>query len=165
MTWKHLEKNDQEQTGLLTIVKGFSDDIHLGKHPNWAWHHHPRTGVRRYIQIPGNEWRGRDTTRQNKRKDYRKQHYRRIRIVTKSELNAVNRVEAINTPLVAYSFNIVDWKMEDLRQLDRKTRKLLTLQRTHHTQKLTWIECTFLEMRVTGAWSNWKRPIKQLQYA
>ena len=48
----------------------------------------------------------------------RKQHYRRIRIVTKSELNAVNRVEAINTPLVAYSFNIVDWKMEDLRQLD-----------------------------------------------
>ena len=81
----------------------------------------------------------------------RKQHYRRIRIVTKSELNAANRVEAINTPLVAYSFNIVDWKMEDLRQLDRKTRKLLTLQRTHHTQKLTWIECTFLEMRVTGA--------------
>ena len=81
----------------------------------------------------------------------RKQHYRRIRIVTKSELNAVNRVEAINTPLVAYSFNIVDCKMEDLRQLDRKTRKLLTLQRTHHTQKLTWIECTFLEMRVTGA--------------
>ena len=81
----------------------------------------------------------------------RKQYYRRIRMVTKSELNAVNRVEAINTPLVAYSFNIVDWKMEEIRQLDRKTRKLVTLQRTHHTQKLTWIECTFLEMRVTGA--------------
>ena len=81
----------------------------------------------------------------------RKQYYRRIRMVTKSELNAVNREEAINTPLVAYSFNIVDWKMEEIRQLDRKTRKLATLQRTHHTQKLTWIECTFLEMRVTGA--------------
>ena len=81
----------------------------------------------------------------------RKQYYRRIRMVTKSELNAVNREEAINTPLVAYSFNIVDWKMEEIRQLDRKTRKLVTLQRTHHTQKLTWIECTFLEMRVTGA--------------
>ena len=72
-------------------------------------------------------------------------------MVTKSELNAVNRVEAINTPLVAYSFNIVDWKMEEIRQLDRKTRKLVTLQRRHHTQKVTWIECTFLEMRVTGA--------------
>ena len=81
----------------------------------------------------------------------RKQYYRRIRMVTKSELNAVNREEAINTPLVAYSFNIVDWKMEEIRQLDRKTRKLVTLQRTHHTQKMTWIECTFLEMRVTGA--------------
>ena len=80
----------------------------------------------------------------------RKQYYRRIRMVTKSELNAVNRVEAMNTPLAAYSFNIVDWKIEEIRQLDRKTRKLITLQRTHHTQKLTWIECTFLEMRVTG---------------
>ena len=56
----------------------------------------------------------------------RKQYYRRIRMVTKSELNAINRVEAINTPLVAYSFNIVDWKMEEIRQLDRKTRKLIT---------------------------------------
>ena len=33
----------------------------------------------------------------------------------------VNRVEAINTlsiPVVAHSFNIVDWKMEGIRQLD-----------------------------------------------
>ena len=52
-----------------------------------------------------------------------------------SELNAVNRVEAINTlsiPVVAHSFNIVDWKTEGIRQLDRKTRKLRTLQRMHH---------------------------------
>ena len=35
-------------------------------------------------------------------------------------------------PVLAYSFHIVDWKMEEIRQLDRKTRKLLTLQRMHH---------------------------------
>ena len=35
-------------------------------------------------------------------------------------------------PVLAYSFHIVDWKMEEIRQLDRKTGKLLTLQRMHH---------------------------------
>ena len=52
-------------------------------------------------------------------------------MITKSELNAINRTEAINTlatPVVTYSFNIVDWKMEEIRKLDRKTRKLLTME-------------------------------------
>ena len=40
-----------------------------------------------------------------------KEYYRRIQMITKSELDAINRTEAINTlatPLVTYSFNIVD---------------------------------------------------------
>ena len=48
----------------------------------------------------------------------RKKYYRRIRMITKSELNTINRMEAINTlatPVVTYSFNIVDWKMEEIR--------------------------------------------------
>ena len=56
-------------------------------------------------------------------------------MVAKSELNATNRMEAINTLatlVVTYSFNIVDWKLEETRKLDRKTRKLLTLERMHH---------------------------------
>ena len=43
-------------------------------------------------------------------------------MITKSELDAINRMEAINTlatPVVTYSFNIVDWKMEEIRKLDR----------------------------------------------
>ena len=65
----------------------------------------------------------------------KKEYYRRIQMVTKSELNAINRTEAINTlatPVVTYSFNIVDWKLEQIRKLDRKTRKLLTMERMHH---------------------------------
>ena len=65
----------------------------------------------------------------------RKEYNRRIRMVTKSELNAINRVEAINAlamPVVAYIFNIVDWKLEEIRRLDRKARKLFTLQRMHN---------------------------------
>ena len=65
----------------------------------------------------------------------KKEYYRRIRMITKSELNAINRMEAINTlatPVVTYSFNIVNWKMEEIRKLGRKTRKLLTMERMHH---------------------------------
>ena len=41
----------------------------------------------------------------------RKQYYRRIRLVLKSELNSANRVDAIITlavPVVTNSFNIID---------------------------------------------------------
>ena len=44
-------------------------------------------------------------------------------MVAKSELNATNRMEAINTlatPVVTYSFNIVDWKLEETRKQKNK---------------------------------------------
>ncbi|KAL9965991.1 hypothetical protein ACROYT_G023995 [Oculina patagonica] len=67
----------------------------------------------------------------------RKEYYRRVRMVLKTELNAANRFEAINTlalaiPVVTYSFNIIDWKMSEIKRLDTKTRKLLTLSKIHH---------------------------------
>ena len=65
----------------------------------------------------------------------REEYYRRIRLVLRSELNAVNRTNAINTlavPVVAYSFNIINWTVEDLKKMDRKTRKLLTMGKMHH---------------------------------
>ena len=65
----------------------------------------------------------------------RKEYFRRIRMVLKSELNAINKIEAINTvatPVVTYSCNIINWTAEDIKNLDRKTRKLLTKERMHH---------------------------------
>ena len=56
-------------------------------------------------------------------------------MITRSELNAINRMEATNTlatSVESYSFNIVGWKMEEIRKLDRKTRKLFTMERMHH---------------------------------
>ena len=53
----------------------------------------------------------------------RKEYYRRRRLVLKSELNAANRFEAINTlavPVVTYSFNIVNWKLVRLRGWTQK---------------------------------------------
>ena len=35
-------------------------------------------------------------------------------------------------PVLRYSFGIVNWHLEELQKLDRKTRKLLTLHGQHH---------------------------------
>ena len=63
------------------------------------------------------------------------EYYRRIRSLLKSELNATNRIDAINTlavPVITYIFNIIDWKIKELKKLDRKTSKFLTMAKMHH---------------------------------
>ena len=65
----------------------------------------------------------------------RKEYYQRLQLVTNSELNAANRIDAMNTlavPVVTYSFNIIDWTEQELQRIDRKTRKIMTAERMHH---------------------------------
>jgi hypothetical protein len=65
----------------------------------------------------------------------RKECYRRVRLILESELNASNRVNAINSlaiPVVTYSFGIIKWSITDIRRIDGKIRKLLTSFRMHH---------------------------------
>ena len=53
----------------------------------------------------------------------RKEFYQRSQAILKIELNSANRVEAINIlaiPVVAYSFNIMNWTMAEIRRLDTK---------------------------------------------
>jgi hypothetical protein len=52
----------------------------------------------------------------------------------KSELNARNKITAIGAlavPLLRYSFVIIDWRIEEIKQIDRKTRKMLTMYKMH----------------------------------
>ena len=68
-------------------------------------------------------------------REIRKKYYRRIRLITKSKLNAANRIDAMNTiavPVVTYSFNIIDWTEHELQNLGRKTSKILSAERMHH---------------------------------
>ena len=51
------------------------------------------------------------------------------------ELNAINKIEAINTvaiPVPTYCFNIINWTAQDVKNLDRITRKLFAKERMHH---------------------------------
>ena len=46
-------------------------------------------------------------------------------MVTKSELSAINRVDAI----LSYSFNIVDWKMEEIKKTIIEKQEITNLRK------------------------------------
>ena len=69
------------------------------------------------------------------KKDIKKEYIRRLRMILKSQLNAKNKISAINSlavPIISYSFTIVNWTDAEIIQIDRKTRKLLTCHGAHH---------------------------------
>ena len=66
-----------------------------------------------------------------------KEYFRRIRMISKSRLNAGNTIQAINSKavsLIRYGAGILEWTKLELQEMDRKTRKLLTIYRSVHPQ-------------------------------
>ena len=62
----------------------------------------------------------------------RNEYYRRVRKITGSKLNGGNVISAINTwavSLMRYGAGVIKWTKEDLMQVDRKTRKIMTMNR------------------------------------
>ena len=71
------------------------------------------------------------------KKGVTKEYFRRIRKILKSKLNAGNVVSAINSKavsLIRYGAGILNWTKNEVRNLDRKTRKLMTTYRALHPQ-------------------------------
>jgi hypothetical protein len=65
----------------------------------------------------------------------KKEYIRRVRMILKSELNARNKITAIGAltvPVLRYSFGIINCRIEEIKQTDRKTRKMLTMYKMHH---------------------------------
>ena len=151
---KLFARDDRELEGLLRTVKNFSDDIGmefgLDKCAKATFKRgklahttnidldggttirdlHPGE-IYKYLGI--NEGQGIQHAKM--KESIRKECIRRVRAINNTELNARNKIEAINTlalPIVTYSFNIINWNLEDIRRIDRKIRKLMTLTRMHH---------------------------------
>jgi len=60
----------------------------------------------------------------------KKEYIRRIKLLLKSQLNAGNVITGINAwaiGVVRYGAGVLDWTKEELRALDIKTRKLMTM--------------------------------------
>ena len=65
----------------------------------------------------------------------KKKLVRRTQLILKSELNSKNRITVINmlvTPVITYSFNIIDWNLSEVKRLDTKIRKIITTRSMHH---------------------------------
>ena len=69
------------------------------------------------------------------REKIRKECFCRLRSILRNELNAHNRIDAINSlglPVVTYSFTIINWSLIEIKKVDTKVHKLLTMHRMHH---------------------------------
>ena len=87
-------------------------------------------GTDKYLEISEG-----DRVQHSLKEKIQKEYYPRIRMVLKSELNSPTKLEAINTlavPVVTYSFNIIFWTLQELAELDTKTRNFLTMYKMHH---------------------------------
>ena len=69
-------------------------------------------------------------------KERLKQEYsRRLRMILKYELNVRNTITTIGAlavPVLRYSFGTINWRIEEIKRIDRKTRKMLTMYKMHH---------------------------------
>ena len=62
-----------------------------------------------------------------------KEYIRRIRKIWSSQLNGFNKIQATNSfavPMVTYSFGIINWTKENLKQLNITTRKIMNINRS-----------------------------------
>ena len=65
----------------------------------------------------------------------RKEYLKRARKLLETKLSSRNLIKGINTwavPLVRYSGPFLKWTREELKQMDQRTRKLMTMHKTLH---------------------------------
>ena len=91
-----------------------------------------------------------DTIKKVQMKDtIRKEYLRRTRILLETKLFSRNLIKGINTwavPLVRYSGPFLKWIREEIKQMDQRTRKLMTMIR-HYTSETTLTGYMCLEKR------------------
>ena len=77
-----------------------------------------------------------DTIKQVEIKDkIRKEYLRRTRKLLETKLSSRNLIKEINTwavPLVRYSGPFIKWTKDELKQMDQRTRKLITMHKALH---------------------------------
>ena len=67
----------------------------------------------------------------------RKEYFRRLRMILRSSLNSGNTVQAINAravSIIRYGAGIIEWTKTELKEIDRKTRKMFTIYHSMHPQ-------------------------------
>ena len=69
---------------------------------------------------------------QEMKNNFRNEYFRRTKLILKSKLNGGNNIMALNTWVVSilrYSAGIRKWNKNELQEMDRKTRKFMTMNK------------------------------------
>ena len=69
------------------------------------------------------------------KESFRKEYLRRTKAIMKSKLNGKNKIKAMNTWAVSsmrYGAGIIKWTVAELDEMDRKTRKIMTINKEFH---------------------------------
>ena len=80
-----------------------------------------------------------------------KEYKRRLRLVWRSKLNGRNKIQGINTwavAMVRYGGGILDWKSDELKKMDRQTRKTMTMYGALHPK--SDVDRLYLPRKVGG---------------
>jgi hypothetical protein len=80
-------------------------------------------------KYPGTEESG-GIQHKQMRERLKKEYTRRLRMILESGLDAKNKITAIGAlavPVLRYSFGIINWRLEEIRNIDKKTRQILTI--------------------------------------
>ena len=67
---------------------------------------------------------------QEMKENIRKEYFKKLRATLKSKLNAKHVSQATNTwvvPTIRYSADIIEWTKEDVKEMDQKPRKIITM--------------------------------------
>ena len=146
--------NDQQLQGLLNIVKQFSNDIRMefgvdkcDKATSFRGKFLKAKNITldtitiikdlepeenyKYLGVT----EGDEIQQSSMREKIRKECFRRVRSILRSEINARKRIDTINTlalSVVTYSFTIINWSLSEIKKVDTEICKLLTMHRMHH---------------------------------
>ncbi|XP_047481697.1 uncharacterized protein LOC125034100 [Penaeus chinensis] len=150
---KLFTKNEDQMDSLVNAVRIFSEDIKMefglskcgvlimkrGKIVESDCLCMPDDTMMRNIEESGYKYPGileADGIKHDEMKELlTKEYIRRVRNVLKLKLNGGNIISAINSravSIVRYGAGIIKWTKNELEELDRKTRKLMTMYGAHH---------------------------------
>ena len=77
-----------------------------------------------------------DRVKEQEMKDkFRNEYFRRAKLILKSKLNGRNKIMALNTwavSILRYGAGILKWNKNEPQEMDRKTRKFITMNKELH---------------------------------
>ena len=87
------------------------------------------------------------------KKRVQKELYARCRKVWSSELSAYNKATPHNIFIISIitpTFGIIDWTIEELKEIDKRTRKILRMNGSFHPNRAILIDSIYHDTKVGG---------------